>query len=41
MAIKGSKFILIKNGVNLGEQQVKLIGILQHSKRFNVAYKLK
>jgi transposase len=42
MTLKGSKFILLKNGVDLTEeQQVKLADILKHSKRLQLAYELK
>lgn len=42
MTHKGSKFILLKNGVNLTEeQQVKLADILKHSNRLKLAYELK
>lgn len=42
MTLKGSKFILLKNGVDLTEaQQVKLADILKHSKRLKLAYELK
>ena len=42
MTLKRSKFILLKNGVNLTEEQkVKLADILKHSKRLKLAYELK
>jgi transposase len=42
MTLKGSKFILLKNGIDLTEEQkVKLAGILKHSKRLKLAYELK
>jgi len=42
MILKGSKFILLKNGADLTEeQQVKLADILKHSKRLKLAYELK
>jgi transposase len=42
MTLKGSKFILLKNGVDLTEEQkVKLADILEHSKRLKLAYELK
>lgn len=42
MTLKGSKFILLKNGVDLTEEQkVKLVDILKHSKRLKLAYELK
>ncbi len=42
MTLKGSKFILLKNGVDLTEEQkVKLADILKHSKRLKLAYELK
>jgi transposase len=42
MTLKGSKFILLKNGVDLTqEQKVKLADILKHSKRLKLAYELK
>lgn len=42
MTLKGSKFILLKNGVDLTqEQKVKLAEILKHSKRLKLAYELK
>ena len=42
MTIKGSKFILLKNGVDLTEEQeVKLADILKHSKRLKLAYELR
>lgn len=42
MTLKGSKFLLLKNGVDLTEaQQVKLADILKHSKRLKLAYELK
>jgi transposase len=42
MTLKGSKFILLKNGVDLTqEQKVKLAQILKHSKRLKLAYELK
>ena len=42
MTLKGSKFILLKNGVDLSEEQkVKLADILKHSKRLKLAYELK
>ncbi len=42
MTLKGGKFILLKNGVDLTEEQkVKLADILKHSKRLKLAYELK
>lgn len=42
MTVIGSKFILLKNGVNLIEsERVKLEAILNHSKRLKLAYSLK
>lgn len=42
MTVKGSKFILLKNGVDLTqEEQLKLTLILQYSKRLKFAYDLK
>ena len=42
MTVKGSKFILIKNGMDLMEsERVKLEVILSHSKRLRLAYELK
>jgi transposase len=42
MSLKGSKFILLKNGVDLTqEQKIKLADILKHSKRLKLAYELK
>ncbi|MEG4110201.1 ISL3 family transposase, partial [Microcoleus sp. S13_C5] len=42
MTLKGSKLILLKNGVDLTqEQKVKLADILKHSKRLKLAYELK
>ena len=42
MAVQGSKFILLKNGVDLMEsERVKLEVILRHSKRLKLAYELK
>lgn len=42
MTVKGSKFILLKNGVDLNEEErVKLKVILSHSKRLKLAYELK
>lgn len=42
MTLKGSKFILLKNGVDLTqEQKVKLADILKHSNRLKLAYELK
>lgn len=42
MTLRGSKFILLKNGVDLTEeQQAKLGDILKHSKRLKLAYELK
>ena len=45
MTLKESKFILLKNGVDLTEEQkVKLadiLDILKHSKRLKLAYELK
>ncbi len=42
MTIKGSKFILLKNGVDLTDlEQVKLVLILRHSQRLKLAYELK
>ncbi len=42
MTVKGSKFILLKNGVDLTEaEQIKLASILAHSQRLQLAYELK
>ena len=42
MTLKNSKFILLKNGVDLMEsERVKLEVILSHSKRLKLAYELK
>lgn len=42
MTVKGSKFILLKNGVDLSEEeQIKLPSILKHSQRLKLAYELK
>jgi transposase len=42
MTLKESKFILLKNGVDLTEEQkVKLADILKHSKRLKLACELK
>jgi len=42
MTLKESKFILLKNGVDLSpEQKIKLADILKHSKRLKLAYELK
>ncbi len=42
MTLKGSKFILLKNNVDLvAEEQAKLEVILSHSPRLRVAYELK
>lgn len=42
MTVKGSKFILLKNGVDLMEsERIKLEVILSHSKRLRIAYDLK
>lgn len=42
MTVKGSKFILLKNGANLTEsEKIKLPTILKHSKRLKLAYELK
>lgn len=42
MTVKGSKFILLKNRVDLTEEELsKLTRILQHSKRLKLAYELK
>jgi transposase len=42
MTVKGSKFILLKNGVDLTEtEQIKLTSILTHSQRLKLAYELK
>jgi transposase len=42
MSLKGSKFILLKNGADLTEEQkVQLADILKHSKRLKLAYELK
>ncbi len=42
MTIKGSKFILLKNGVDLSEaERMKLTSILECSKRLKLAYELK
>ena len=41
MTLKNSKFILLKNGVDLTqEQKVKLADILNHSKRLKLAYEI-
>jgi len=42
MTVKGSKFILLKNGVDLTtSEQIKLTAILRHSQRLKLAYELK
>ncbi len=42
MTVKGSKFILLKNRVNLTDsEQIKLVPILRHSQRLKLAYELK
>ena len=42
MSVKGSKFILLKNGVDLTDSaQIKLAFILKHSQRLKLAYELK
>ncbi len=42
MTIKGSNFILLKNGVDLSEaERIKLTSILECSKRLKLAYELK
>ncbi len=42
MTVKGSKFILLKNGVDLTtSEQTKLAPILRHSQRLKLAYELK
>ena len=42
MTVKGSKFTLLKNGVDLMEpERVKLEVILSYSKRLRLAYELK
>jgi len=42
MTVKGSKFILLKNGVDLTEaEQIRLASILEHSQRLQLAYQLK
>ena len=42
MAVQGSKFLLLKNGVDLMEsEREKLEVILRHSKRLKLAYELK
>lgn len=42
MTVKGSKFILLKNGENLSEgERIELAKILSHSKRLKTAYELK
>lgn len=42
MTLKGSKFILLKNGADLTEaEQIKLASILARSQRLRLAYKLK
>ncbi len=42
MTIKGSKFIMLKNGVDLTDlSQIKLVLILRHSQRLKLAYELK
>jgi transposase len=41
MTVKGSKFILLKNGVDLTEaEQIRLASILEHSQRLQLAYQL-
>ena len=42
MTLKESKFLLLRNGVDLTEEQkVKLADILKHLKRLKLAYELK
>ncbi len=42
MTLRGSKFLLLKNGINLKqEERIKLARILAHSKRLKIAYALK
>ena len=42
MTVKGSKFTLLKNGVDLTEaERIRLASILEHSKRLKLAYELK
>jgi len=42
MTVKGSKFILLKNQVNLTDsEKIKLVPILRHSQRLKLAYELK
>ena len=42
MTVKGSKFLLLKNGVELNpEAQINLTHILKHSKRLRLACELK
>lgn len=42
MTVEGSKFILIKNGVDLTDsEQIKLAFILRHSQCLKLAYELK
>ncbi|MBE9076091.1 transposase [Romeria aff. gracilis LEGE 07310] len=42
MTLKGSKRVLVKNGVDLNpEEQTKLARVLNHSKRLRTAYELK
>ena len=42
MTLKGSKFILLKNAVDLtSEERIKLDGILSHSPRLRLTYELK
>ena len=42
MIVKGSKFILLKNGVDLSDsEQIKVDIILRHSHRLKLAYELK
>lgn len=42
ITVKGSKFILLKNGINLTDsERVKLEIILSHAKRLQLAYELK
>jgi len=42
MTVKGSKFLLLKNGVDLAEsERMKLARLLEHDKRLKLAYELK
>ena len=42
ITVKGSKFILLKNGVDLTKaERIRLASILEHSKRLKLAYELK